>query len=69
MFLDEEPTYGYLPPVYYYQGRVREGLSGLASAKKNYEDFLKLRPAALDDPLAIDARKRVQAIASTTLRR
>ena len=26
LFLDEEPTYGYLPPLYYYQGRVREGL-------------------------------------------
>ena len=24
LFLDEEPTSGYLPPVYYYQGRVRE---------------------------------------------
>ncbi|HSP90601.1 MAG TPA: protein kinase, partial [Vicinamibacterales bacterium] len=22
LFLDEEPTYGYFPPVYYYQGRV-----------------------------------------------
>ncbi len=26
LFLDEEPTYGYFPMVYYYQGRVREGL-------------------------------------------
>ena len=26
LFLDEEPTYGYFPTVYYYQGRVREGL-------------------------------------------
>ncbi len=27
LFLDDEPTYGYFPPVYYYQGRVREGLN------------------------------------------
>jgi hypothetical protein len=26
LFLDEEPTYGHFPPVYYYQGRVREEL-------------------------------------------
>ena len=26
LFLDEEPTYGIFPPVYYYQGRAREGL-------------------------------------------
>ncbi len=26
LFLDEEPTYGSFPTVYYYQGRVREGL-------------------------------------------
>ena len=25
LFLDEDPTFGYFPPVYYYQGRVREG--------------------------------------------
>ena len=26
LFLDDEPTFGYFPSVYYYQGRVREGL-------------------------------------------
>ena len=26
LFIDEEQTYGYLPAVYYYQGRAREGL-------------------------------------------
>jgi hypothetical protein len=33
LFLDEEPTYGYLPPVYYYQGRVREGLKNVGFAQ------------------------------------
>ena len=26
LFIDEEPTYGHVPMVYYYQGRVREAL-------------------------------------------
>ena len=34
LFLDEEPTYSYLPPVYYYQGRVREGLKNPASPSR-----------------------------------
>ncbi len=36
LFLDEVPTYGYFPPVYYYQGRVREGLknAGFADSYK-----------------------------------
>ena len=32
LFLDEEPTFGLFPSVYYYQGRVREGLNSAASA-------------------------------------
>ena len=26
LFVDEEPTFGYFPMAYYYQGRVREGM-------------------------------------------
>ena len=26
LFMDNVPTYAYFPPVYYYQGRVREGM-------------------------------------------
>ena len=34
LFLDESPTFGYLPPVYYDLGRVREGMksSGFAES-------------------------------------
>jgi eukaryotic-like serine/threonine-protein kinase len=32
LFLDEEPTYAYFPPVYYYQGRVREELKNAGFA-------------------------------------
>ncbi len=27
LFLDEEPTYAFFPPVYYYRGRVREAMN------------------------------------------
>jgi tetratricopeptide (TPR) repeat protein len=30
LFLDEEPTYGYLPIIYYHQGRARESLNSTA---------------------------------------
>ncbi len=36
--LDEEPTFGYFPPVYYYQGRAREGMkaAGFADSSREY---------------------------------
>ena len=42
LFLDEEPTYGYFPPVYYYQGRVREGLKSTKSGE-SYDAYLDIR--------------------------
>ena len=42
--LDAEPTYGYLPPVYYYQGRVREGLK-TAGFTDSYKTYLEIRSA------------------------
>ena len=41
LFLDDDPTYGYFPPVYYYQGRVREALrtSGFASRTVTISEF------------------------------
>ena len=50
LFLDEEPTYGYFPPVYYYQGRVREGLNNAGFAE-SYRAYLGIRGAAGEDPL------------------
>ena len=45
LFLDQVPTFGYFPTVYYYQGRAREGLksSGFADAE------LEQPPAARAD--------------------
>jgi len=60
LFLDEEPTYSFFPPVEYYQGRVREGLktAGFADA---YQRYLAIRGAAGEDPLLPEVRRRAGA--------
>jgi serine/threonine protein kinase/tetratricopeptide (TPR) repeat protein len=58
LFLDEEPTWGYLPPVYYYQGRVREGLK-TAGFAESYRAYLDIRGKAGEDPLLAEVRRRV----------
>ncbi|MBI2687442.1 MAG: protein kinase [Acidobacteria bacterium] len=57
LFLDEIPTYGYFPPVYYYLGRVREGLksSGFADS---YRTYLNIRGSANEDPRLPEVRRR-----------
>jgi serine/threonine protein kinase/tetratricopeptide (TPR) repeat protein len=56
LFLDL-PTFGFFPPVYYYQGRAREGLK-TAGFADSYEKYLAIRGAAGQDPLATEARRR-----------
>jgi tetratricopeptide (TPR) repeat protein len=57
LFLDDEPSYGYFPPVYYYQGRVREALNS-AKAAESYRAYLDIRGKSTEDPLLPDVRKR-----------
>ena len=57
LFENDVPTYGYFPPVYYYQGRVREGLKNPESVK-SYRSYLDIRGKAQEDPLAAEVRKR-----------
>ena len=57
LFLDEEPTYAYLPPVYYYQGRVREGLNSAGFAE-SYRNYLSIRGQSTEDPLLAEVRRR-----------
>jgi eukaryotic-like serine/threonine-protein kinase len=59
LFLDEVPTYGYFPPVYYYQGRVREGLKNTGFAE-SYQKYLRIRGKAGEDPLLADVRRRIR---------
>jgi eukaryotic-like serine/threonine-protein kinase len=58
LFLDEEPTYSFFPPVYYYQGRVREELK-TAGFADSYRTYLAIRGQSKEDPLLPDIRKRV----------
>ena len=57
LFLDEEPTYSFLPAVYYYQGRVREGLKSPRFAE-SYRTYLTFRGQSTEDPLLPDVRRR-----------
>jgi tetratricopeptide (TPR) repeat protein len=56
LFLDDEPTYGFFPPVYYYQGRVRETLrtSGFA---ESYRSYLRIRGQSSEDPMVQHLRR------------
>ncbi len=51
------PSYGYFPSVYYYQGRVREGLKSPGSAE-SYRAYLSIRGKAGEDPLLPEIRRR-----------
>lgn len=57
LLIDEEPTYGYFPTVYYYQGRVREGMKSAASAE-SYREYIKIRGKSTEDPLVREVRGR-----------
>jgi hypothetical protein len=57
LLVDEEPTYGYFAPVYYYQGRVREGQKNPGFGD-SYREYLKIRRNSTEDPLLPDVRKR-----------
>jgi hypothetical protein len=58
LFLDESPTYGFFPPVYYYLGRAREGMNS-SGFPDFYRTYLSIREKAGEDPLLADARKRL----------
>jgi eukaryotic-like serine/threonine-protein kinase len=55
------PSYHYLPAVYYYQGRAREGLKS-PGAVESYKAFLSIKEKGAGDPLVADAQKRVAAL-------
>jgi tetratricopeptide (TPR) repeat protein/predicted Ser/Thr protein kinase len=61
IFLDDVPSYHYLPAVYYYQGRAGEGLKS-AGAAESYRAFLAIKEKGSGDPLVADARKRLAAL-------
>jgi tetratricopeptide (TPR) repeat protein len=59
IFQDSVPTFAYFPPVYYYQGRVREGLKSPGFAEP-YRAYLEIRGKAKEDPLVADISRRIR---------
>jgi tetratricopeptide (TPR) repeat protein len=57
LFMDDVPTYGYFPPVYYYLGRVREGIQSSDYAD-SYRKYLDIRGKSNEDPLVSEVRRR-----------
>ncbi|HEY3617543.1 MAG TPA: protein kinase [Candidatus Sulfotelmatobacter sp.] len=58
IFMDNVPTIAYLPQVYYYEGRVREGLKSPGFAEP-YRTYLSIRGRAGEDPLLADIHRRL----------
>ena len=61
LFLDEVPTSGYFPAVYYYRGRAEEGL-GSAAAADFYKKFLSIQDKGDGGVLFQDAKKRLAGL-------
>jgi tetratricopeptide (TPR) repeat protein/predicted Ser/Thr protein kinase len=58
LFDDNVPTYAYFPPVYFYQGRVREGMKSDGFADI-YKTYLSIRGQSSEDPLVPEIRHRI----------
>jgi serine/threonine protein kinase/tetratricopeptide (TPR) repeat protein len=58
LFSDDMPTYSYLPAVYYFQGRARDGLKS-PGASDSYKKYLEIRGKAGEDPFLPDVRRRI----------
>jgi eukaryotic-like serine/threonine-protein kinase len=58
LFMDDGPTYSYLPVVYYYEGRVREGLKSPDFADF-YRTYLNIRGKSAEDPLLAEIHQRI----------
>jgi eukaryotic-like serine/threonine-protein kinase len=58
ILINNVPTYGYLPPVYYYQGHAREGLNS-PGFQDSYRTYLSIREKAGQDPLLPEIRRRL----------
>jgi tetratricopeptide (TPR) repeat protein len=59
LFMDNVVTYSYFPYVYYYQGRVRQGLKTPAFAD-SFRTYLSIRGQSTEDPLLAEVRKSLR---------
>jgi eukaryotic-like serine/threonine-protein kinase len=56
--MDEGPTYGHFPMVYYHRGRVREAMK-TAGFADSYREYLRIRGESPEDPLLPEIRRRI----------
>jgi hypothetical protein len=56
LFVDDMPTYGHLPEVYYYQGRAQQGLKNGGFAE-SYKTYLGIRGKSSEDRLVPEVRR------------
>lgn len=56
LFLDNIPTFGYYPAVYYFQGKVRQGLKSAGYADA-YRAYLNIRGNSSEDPRVAEVRR------------
>jgi tetratricopeptide (TPR) repeat protein len=59
--MDDGPTFGYFPEVYYLQGLVRQGLKSTGFAE-SYRAYLNIRGTAGEDPLLSRIRSELSAV-------
>ena len=60
LFVDEQPTFAYIVPAYYYLGRARQELKSTRYADA-YRDYIALRGSSKEDVLLPEVRKRAGA--------
>jgi eukaryotic-like serine/threonine-protein kinase len=58
IYIDEQQTFRYFPPTYYYMGRALEGLHS-AGAADAYKTFLAMKVQDAHDPMVDDTKKRL----------
>jgi eukaryotic-like serine/threonine-protein kinase len=58
LFMDNVPTYTYLPPVYYDEGSAQEGMK-VAGFAELYKTYLSIRGQSTEDPLVAEVRHRI----------
>jgi len=58
LFMDDMPTYSFVPMVYYYEGRVRDGLKSPGFADF-YRTYLNIRGKSTEDPLVAEIHHRL----------
>jgi len=58
LFMDDMPTFSYFPIVYYYEGRVREGLKS-PGFRDFYRSYIDIRGKSTEDPLVADVQRQL----------